>query len=78
MLPLKEGQMAEYFQGVKWLVTAHYPKAADRVQESHNVYSDAVASKDRHVSDGANVDISRHYWSEQIIGSGWYPARAKS
>jgi hypothetical protein len=65
-----------FYEGSRFVVTAHYPKLTDQKTEGFATREKAIAAKNRHCAAGANVQIERYYWREVCESDGWFTARA--
>ena len=54
----------ELFNGVRYVVRAHYGKITDYKEERHDSYTDALKAGKVHRAKGANVTIYSHRWIE--------------
>jgi hypothetical protein len=62
------------FEGVRYIVQAHYPNRKDyrELSVSNRPYADRIASM--HAARGANVQITEWVWVESFIAAGYLPA----
>lgn len=64
-----------WFEGVKYVTQAHFPKSEDYQEATHDTYEAAILWVEGNRAKGANCQLHEHKWTEMFVASGWYPAR---